>query len=214
MRLARSRMASLRAVPLLALALAAGCSVAPPRGLPEAPPEVLWEAHAGRLGALEAWAFNGRAALSGDEVPSRTVRIRWQQADGDFDIAFQSPIGQRLAELSGNTDGVTLRLPGETPVVAADSAELLEAALGWSAPVESLRYWVLGLPDPAAQGAPELDPWGRVTRLWQDDWIVEFAQYVDVGNLELPRRLTVSHPGLRIRLVIDRWDLGGRNGRV
>lgn len=204
----------MRAVPLLALALAAGCSVAPPREVPEAPAEMLWETRAGQIGALESWAFNGRAALSGDEVASRTVRIRWQQAGGDFAIAFQSPIGQRLAELSGDADGVTLRLPGEAPVVAADSSALLEAALGWYAPVESLRYWVLGLPDPAARGVPELDPWGRVTRLRQDGWIVDYAQYVDAGGFELPRRLTVSHPGLHIRLVIDRWDLGGGNGRI
>jgi outer membrane lipoprotein LolB len=198
---------------VLTALLAAGCSIAPPREPPDADAGELWLQRTQQLGHLAGWTFSGRAALSGDEVPSRTVRIHWRQENGAFDIAFQSLLGQRVAELSGDAGGVTLRMPGEEPVVAAGSRELLGAALGWSAPVESLRYWVLGLPDPAARGDPDLDPWGRAVRLRQDGWLVEFAQYVGVGALELPRRLTVTHPGLRIRLVIDQWDLGGAGER-
>lgn len=196
----------------LIVLLAGGCSVAP-KQMPDADSAELWQQRAPQLEALADWTFSGRAALSGAEVPSRTVRIRWRQTNDAFDIAFQSPIGQRVAELGGDGNGIELRLPGEPPVVAGDSRELLTTALGWSAPVESLRYWVLGLPDPDALGKPELDAWGRLARLWQDGWLVEYGQYAAVGALELPRRLTVTHPDLRIRLVIDRWELETGNGR-
>jgi outer membrane lipoprotein LolB len=197
---------------LLAALLAAACTVAPPREPPGVDPAALWPQRAQQLEALVDWTFSGRAALSGSEVPSRTVRIRWEQANSGFDIAFQSLLGQRVAELAGDPSGVVLRLPGEAPVTADSSRELLTAAIGWSAPVESLRYWVLGLPDPAARDDHELDPWGRLLRLQQDGWLVEYGQYVVVGAIELPRRVTLTHPEVRIRLVIDQWDLGRGNG--
>lgn len=212
MRRSRNPALALR-IALLAL-IVGGCSFAPQREAPEGDPQALWQARAATLQALDSWTFSGRAALSGDEVPSRTVRLRWLQHGEAFDIAFQSPIGQRLAELTGDAGGVTLRLPGEAPVAAAGSEALLEAELGWSAPVESLRYWVLGLPDPAAREAPELDPWGRIVRLRQGGWLVEYDRYFDLDGLELPRRLTVTHPGLRIRLVVDRWELEDDDDRA
>lgn len=197
----------------LAVLLAGGCSVAPPREPPGVDPAELWLQRAQQLEALGDWSFSGRAALSGTDVPARTIRIRWEQAQGGFNIAFQSLIGQRVAELSGDPSGVVLRLPGEEPVTATSSAELLNEAIGWSAPVESLRYWVLGLPDPLAHDEHELDLWGRLIYLQQDGWRIEYGQYVAVGAVELPRRVTATHPDLRIRLVIDRWELERGNGR-
>ncbi len=213
-RLLRASRVTCQALLALPVLFVAACSVTPPRAPPADVSEVLWRQHVEDLGALETWSFSGRAALSGDDVPSRTIRILWQQQSPQrYDIAFSSLIGQRVAELGSDPDGVELRLPGEPPVTAATSRDLLTAALGWSAPVESLRHWVIGLPDPEARAWRELDSWGRLGRLEQDGWHVEYMQYTEVGGLALPRRLTVTHPGIRIRLVIDRWVQGQADAR-
>ena len=192
---------------LLALLLGA-CSVTPTRELPDIAADELWSDRQQRLLALDTWGFRGRAAVSGSDVSSRTMRIHWAQGDETFDLAFMTLLGQRVAELNGEPGEVVLRMPGEEPVVAADSHELLTRVLGWSAPVESLRYWVLGLPHPLVNDeAGEIDAWGRMTQLQQGDWRVEFDRYIEIGVLDLPRRLTVVHPELRIRLIIDHWDI-------
>lgn len=187
--------------------LLGACSVTPTRELPDIPADELWSERQQRLLAMDAWEFRGRAAVSGRDVPSRTIRIHWAQGDDTFDLAFMTLLGQRVAEMSGEPGEVVLRMPGEEPIAAADSRELLTRVMGWSAPVESLRYWVLGLPHPLADDEVEIDAWGRMTQLQQGEWQVELDRYIEVGALDLPRRLIVVHPELRIRLIIDNWDI-------
>lgn len=190
-------------VGLLAL-LVGACAVAPPA--PDRDPDVMWSERQRHLQAMDSWAFSGRAAVSGDELPSRTLRVHWSQDHEAFDLAFMTLLGQRVAEMRGGPGEAELRLPGEPPMTAADPSRLLLTVLGWTAPVESLRYWVLGLPDPRSASEPgPLDAWGRLTALSQLGWLVEFDRYVEADTLALPRRLTVTHPELRIRLIIDQW---------
>lgn len=198
--------------PLLAgVLLLCSCTVAPPREPPQADADVLWRQRAAQLQALEQWSFNGRAAVSGPGIASRTVRVNWTVAGDAYELAFMSVLGQRVAELTGDADGASLRVPREEARSAGTPEELLDQALGWTAPVRGLRYWVLGLPAPAplfGREPAELDPWGRLVTLDQDGWHVEITRYIETGGLELPQRLTLTHPRLRIRLVIDEWDIG------
>ena len=197
--------------------LLVGCAAPTPREPPRVEAGVLWQQRAAQLQALDAWSFNGRAAVSGPGIASRTVRVSWSMAGDAYELAFMSVLGQRVAELSGGADGATLRLPREEPRSAGTPEELLDEALGWTAPVRGLRHWVLGLPAPSplfGREPAELDPWGRLLGLDQDGWRVEFDRYTEAGGLELPQRLTLSHPRLRIRLLIDEWKLehDGRRG--
>lgn len=201
--------------------LLCSCTVVPPREPPSAPAGELWQQRAPRLQALSDWSFNGRAAVDGPELPSRTVRINWSAAGAAYRLSFMSPLGQQVAELAGDAVVASLRVPGEETRSAASPEALLHDALGWSAPLRGLRYWVRGLPAPAAEPLTgddagsdvqgdirlDLDDWGRLTALAQDGWDVRIDRYTEVGNLELPRRLTLSREGLRIRLLIDEWRL-------
>lgn len=191
--------------------LLCSCAAVPPREPPAAEPGVLWQERAERLRALNDWSFNGRAALSGPDTGSRTVRVNWTMSGDEYHLAFMSILGQRVAELRGDAGGAELRLPNEEPRTAPRAEALLAEVLGWTAPVEALRYWVLGLPAPAplfGREPGELDPWGRLLALEQEGWRVEFGQYTEAGGLELPKRLALHHPRLRIRLVIDEWNPG------
>jgi outer membrane lipoprotein LolB len=118
-------------------------------------------------------------------------------------------LGQRVAELEGGPAGVTLRIPDQPPTRAPDSESLLASAFGWSAPLEGLRYWVMGLSQPFAP-EPEgvsLDARGRLLGLEQAGWRLDIAQYTSADGLELPKRLTLSHARARVRLIIDEWTI-------
>jgi outer membrane lipoprotein LolB len=120
-----------------------------------------------------------------------------------------SPFGQRMAWLQGDRSGVMLRLPDKEPLQAATAEELLAANFGWSAPVGALRYWVLGAPQPGREAETTLDDYGRLLRLRQDDWRIEFPQYVaSAAAGDLPRKLVLDGATLRIRLVVDAWYVG------
>ena len=82
------------------------------------------------------------------------------------------------------------------------------ARLGFDPPLSSLRYWVLGVPDPgqpatealdAEPAAPcGLDAGGLAHRL---------RSYTVSGGESLPARLTLQRDAVRVRLLVDDWRL-------
>ena len=87
----------------------------------------------------------------------------------------------------------------------ADPERDLRRRFGWQIPVASLRYWALGIPDPARPADTEFDESGMLTALSQGGWDVTIDQYRDGGGAPMPRRLAAMRDGTRVRLVIDRW---------
>jgi outer membrane lipoprotein LolB len=81
----------------------------------------------------------------------------------------------------------------------------LREMYGWTLPVTSLRYWALGLPDPASPAATELGEGGRLARLEQRDWTVSITDYREDAGQPMPRRMTAVNHDTRVRLVIDNW---------
>lgn len=183
--------------------------------MPEAPssqhidPDLAWSGRSVRLQEMQAWDFSGRISVSGPEG-SWNARIQWTQQGDAYDIYFMTPFGQRIARLEGGQTGVVLQLPDKEPLRAATAEELLATTFGWSAPVQALRYWVLGAPRPRQVAASRLDERGRLLRLEQDGWRIDYPQYTAVGGAmgDLPRRLTLEAPPLSIRLVVDSWGGG------
>ncbi len=195
-------------LPLLLLVLCS-CTVAPPRPVPDADSATLRAEREARVQAIGEWSFNGRVAVRGADVDPRSVRMHWEASGDRHRLGFMSPLGQRLAELEFDADGATLRLPKEEPRSAGSAEALLDEALGWTPPVRGLVYWVRGLAHPDEIPAQDVeDERGRLVLLEQDGWMVEFERWDEAAGVELPRRLTLSHPRLRVRLLVDGWSLG------
>jgi outer membrane lipoprotein LolB len=192
---------------VLAVTLVLGC--APLRQpAPAADPEQLWQARQEVLRESEAWRLKGRAVIDAiEEVWTGT--LHWRQQGEEFEIRWVAPLGQGSIELRGDPAQVTLRAPKEQPVTAASAENLLQLHVGWSLPVSGLRYWLLGLPAPELPVANlSLDSSGRVLRLSQGGWQIRYLEYSSVKKYDLPGKLFFDNPRLRLRLVIDRWELG------
>jgi outer membrane lipoprotein LolB len=193
---------------LLPLLVVSCASVPDGPSLPHADTDTAWSARRAALEGMRAWDFSGRISVSGPEG-SWNARIRWTQRGDAYDIDFMSLFGQRVARMESSGGAVALQLPNEEPLRAATAGELLAASFGWSAPVDALRYWVLGTPQPRHEATTWLDGRGRLSRLEQEGWRIEYPQYIGVGGAagDLPRKLTLEGASLSIRLVIDDWYL-------
>ena len=88
-----------------------------------------------------------------------------------------------------------------------DPELLLLRQTGWRVPVRALRYWVLGLPAPGPVKGRSLDRYGRLAKLSQSGWEIEFRDYQRSGSLELPVRIFVTNHRARVRLAIGHWEL-------
>lgn len=184
----------------------AGCATTPkPPALSQ--PELAWQARQALLREQQDWRFRGRIAIRRGEEGWQ-AGLSWRQHRQRFDIQVLDPLGRKVAQLDGDGDRVTLTTSQGERARAADPERLMERVLGWSLPVSGLRYWVLGVPDPEGSTPQlELDAAGRLSRLTQDGWAVEYRRYEPHTDMDLPAKLVLSRSDLRVRLVVKDWQL-------
>ena len=165
--------------------------------------DAAWEQRQQVLEQIDRFTLNARVASGG--VFGIKGNLIWNQRPDDFDMAVSGPFGIGAVSLSGTPQEVTVRSKSGTSVTP-DPEAYLKDRLGWTFPVEGLRYWVLGLPSPFTDAEIEVDPAGRLIGLWQDEWALEFTEYQQAGRLELPRKFLAENPEVKIKVVIDEWS--------
>ncbi|ADZ92187.1 lipoprotein insertase outer membrane protein LolB [Marinomonas mediterranea] len=157
---------------------------------------------------ISAWDTQGRVGIrTKDDAISGN--FNWHHTNEAFELNIVGPFGQGSTELSKTKDGiVTLKNSDQT--VTGDNAErLLFSQLGWRFPVAQVKYWIRGLPYPFSEARIENQP-DNITlpkRIEQDGWEVSYNSYMDVNNLELPRKIQVSKPPYRVNLIITNWTV-------
>ncbi len=176
---------------LLALALG-GCAAIPP-----APPAALES-------PLRAnWTLQGRIGVQSGEQ-SLSGQIHWQHRVESDEVLMTSPLGQGVARIVRDAEGVALEVPNQPTRRAPDAESLTREALGYALPVAGLTWWVQGHPDPGSAFESTQDAGGRIAQLRQHGWVIDYLQYAADAR---PRRMVVTREGLQIRLVADSWIL-------
>ena len=188
---------------LLALASVAGCVTTRPAT--DLPVIDSWESRTEVLGNVQEWEFRGRVAVkAGDE--GFNGKFDWTQ-DGDvFKATVGGPLGVGTVRISGNGRSMVLTDKNGERTELEDAERELQWRYGWTIPVASLRYWALGIPDPAFPAVTEVDDAGLLTHLEQSGWSVDITRYREGGGQQMPRILTATNPDTRVRMVIDRWS--------
>jgi len=181
-----------------------GCATAPQLSLV---PQFDWSERQQQLAHIQRWSFSGRVAIKGANNESWSASLRWQQDGDSYDIQLSGAFGQGAARLFGY-DGYAVIEMAEHSALTANSAEaLMQQQLGWYMPVQGLKYWLLGMPEPDSVSQHTFNEVGRLRSLQQSGWRVSYRDYLNVGGLELPRKLELENSRLRARLVIDGWQL-------
>jgi outer membrane lipoprotein LolB len=200
------------ALPLSVLALLGGCvgTVRPPPAATVAVPP-LTERRAA-LQAVQSFQLEGRlaAAVDGEGF---NANLGWTQRGDRSELDLRAPLGFGAARVVRDAGQLTLEASRGERFNGPLASEQLAQRLGFEPPLGSLRWWVLGMPDPAGpEGTASLSPDGQsVLALDQNGWHVDYSEYARYGSTPLtawlPRRLTLSREGVRLRLVVDRWQV-------
>jgi len=179
----------------------AGCAARQGTALPDLSD---WQTRRDFLAASDEWEFAGRIGVSaGDE--GFNGQLWWRQDGVVYRARIGGPLGVGTVFINGDNREVTIT-DGEGVVTEmADAEAELRARYGWTIPVASLRFWALGIPDPAVPAATGFDAAGRLTALEQNGWQVDITEYRESAGQPMPRRLTAVNNDVRVRLVIDSW---------
>jgi outer membrane lipoprotein LolB len=189
-------------VVLAAAALLSACATQPPSE--DLPDISTWDARRDVLSNLESWAFNGRIAVR-NSVDGFNGKLRYRQEAGDFEAVMSGPLGIGTVVLEG--EGDELRFTDKHGQVTRfeDPEADLARRYGWQVPLDSLRFWALGIPDPSQPATTSLNDAGRLDTLEQGGWSVVVSRYREAAGQVMPGRLTAKNGATRVTLVIDRW---------
>ena len=158
--------------------------------------------------AFSAWQFNGRVSLTRGEEGWH-ASLHWQEQAERYFLKVSGPLGQGGFQLSGDDREVELVDADGQRYTARDADELMRAVTGWQLPVMGLRYWIRGLPAPeGGESQASRDESGRLTRLTQSGWTINYNRYQMVGSVSLPDKLQLLRDDISVRIVVDKWELG------
>lgn len=190
-----------RAVLVLAAAILNGCQTGPP-AVPGPTASVIagdWPA---------TWTAAGRLAVR-DTGGGFSARFQWNETPALSLIDVHGPLGIGAVRVSCTADAIQIDNGHDTQTIPAPF-DTLEAALserlGAALPLRTLRYWLLGRPDPASAAEA-----GEAGHFVQYGWAVNAQPLgpAPAGGHALPRELTVERAPTRIRIVVERWSLDG-----
>ncbi|TAK60421.1 MAG: outer membrane lipoprotein LolB [Methylobacter sp.] len=150
---------------------------------------------------LDHWSFEGRLALTGQN-DSWSANISWEHSPESERIRLSGPMGQGAVVISLTGNVVTIDRGGDDVQSSTQPEEFINQQLGMFVPVHSLRYWVVGLPEPS----------NSYTDIGvgfnQSGWLSEYKQMQLVNNDgAMPHKMTVMNNQVKLKLIIDRWVL-------
>jgi outer membrane lipoprotein LolB len=186
---------------VLILAVTAGCVTAPRKPAALAP----WPQRRAQLQSLDPFELAGRVAVAAG-TEGFTAHLDWAQRGARSTVDLNGPLG--IGGVHVVADGQTLDVDtsqGKT-LTSGEARTELASKLGFDPPLGSLRYWVLGVPDPASPAAETVGANQRLASLQQDGWQIDYSAYTAAGGDSLPQRMVLRRGDVRVRLIVDRWQ--------
>ena len=154
----------------------------------------------------ETFNLTGRISIQ-DEQQRVSGGIRWQHSKTTDEVLLLSPLGQVMAQILRDHEGVRLTTSKQQVYFAADVESLTEDVLGWRIPLAGLQFWAQGTHSPLTLAMKDLDENDRVVAIHQDGWVISYLSYTELSTQkQRPRVLTLNYEALKIRLVIDNWE--------
>jgi outer membrane lipoprotein LolB len=197
-RIAQSRRVR-RLIASACVLLLAACASTP--RAPLTPPGA-WDERVAVLQALPQWQLDGRTAVAVG-TQGWQASLNWHEQGETADVHLSGPLGVGALVLKRTAAGVSLNGAAPSPDVVAQ----LEARLGFALPLDRLRFWLLGVPDPGSAFELSRNPQDRAAHLAQDGWSIDYESYLPVAGDVLPGRLVLSREGVRVRIAVDHWTV-------
>jgi outer membrane lipoprotein LolB len=154
------------------------------------------------------WALAGRLAISKDN-DGGSGELGWRQGESHASLDFVGTLGRGSWRLDIAPGLAELKTADGGRYSGVSVEQLLSHHFDRELPVTALRFWVRGEPSPDSDYQTQRDSRGQLTSLQQSGWQIRFDGVHRVGDRDLPRRITATRGGDRVRLVIREWLVRG-----
>jgi outer membrane lipoprotein LolB len=197
----------------------AGCAgVRQPSSTAPTAPKQTWEGryhgfvnHYVQVNNIQSWTIKGSTSIQHDNK-TEIASLTWTQQFAQYNISLFGPLSLGRVTISGAPGMVTLTQSNKPTVSATSPEQLMQKQLGWHLPIANFYYWVRGIAAPTggvAGGARVLqDPQNHALQIVQQGWKIQYADYMTVQGVDLPRKIDMTNSRLHIRVVIRSWVIG------
>jgi len=195
---------------LLSIVMAVGlaaCQTFPQPIAPNAAPDQVlagWPARRAQLQSRGQFSAQGRiGVVAGSD--GFNGRVRWLQEGERSTVSLDGPLGVAGVRIVNETGVLTVTTPSGEALDSQAAHDELVRLMGVEPPLNSLRYWVQGVPDPGGPSTETPDAQGYLGTLEQSGWTVTYGAYMQTEGGALPQKLTVERGSVRVKLIIDAW---------
>jgi outer membrane lipoprotein LolB len=197
---------------LLSTLLLTACASRPleplPEGLTDQPPPG-WTQRQQQRSELQHWQLQGKLAVRQESGSGSAIINRWTQHLESYDLSLSSAfLGMGRTRLMGTPGFLELTLPDGETYSSSDPARLISAATGWQLPIDSLVWWIRGLPSPEGDFRLLFDDSDSLTVIRQQGWEIRYDRwrnFID-GYPELPARITAVKKDKQVRVAVTGWQ--------
>ncbi len=183
-----------------------GCETTPKRQASSLAPAD-WQERKQQLTVFDHWNLQGKLAVRQGNRSDSLVINQWTQSETEFKIHVSSALlGLGATQIEGTPDFIELHQPDEAPLYSDSPEQLLQEALGWSLPLQSLAYWIKGIPSPEFPADIQFDAQGQPYILNQSDWQIELDRFLPFGTIMLPHKITLTKDDVRLKVIVTQWS--------
>jgi outer membrane lipoprotein LolB len=183
---------------LLCCCAALSACVTPRR--PASASSLPWDERVRVLQRDSSWQMDGRAAVAVGKQGWQ-ASLDWSQSGAISVVHLAGPFGVGALVLKNSPEGLSLNGSPPSDAVLAD----VQQRLGFELPLEELRFWLLGVPNPAEPFELTRNAQDRALELTQAGWTLDYDRYLEVAGQLLPRHLVMSREAVRVKIAVDHW---------
>jgi outer membrane lipoprotein LolB len=160
------------------------------------------------LYALKVWRMEGRIGVQTAE-DAWQANLYWEHEPDQDRLRVSGPLSQGMISIVLQKDLIYVNEGHGTPRLSHDPEAMLKQRLGFAVPLSSLRYWVLGLPDPKQAHTPVPGDGGSSGGFRQSGWTVRMDRYGEAEGRSVPQKLRVQGNGVKLKIIADSWEIKG-----
>ena len=151
------------------------------------------------------WTISARIAVSKGS-DGGAGELEWRQDGGAYSFTVRAPVTGKTWKLSGDADHAVLEGVDPQALAGNDPERLLRDRLGWDVPLKDLAAWVRGLRAPGMPATVQYDVQDRPAVIEQAGWKIEYRDWFDDRNPQMPRKVFASRGDARVRVAIGQWS--------
>ncbi|MED6341143.1 MAG: outer membrane lipoprotein LolB [Pseudomonadota bacterium] len=141
------------------------------------------------------------------------LQFSWQQNQDDYVIDVWGAFGQGRTQLRGTGKKMQV-LRGQKVIVAGPPELVMQQQLGWSMPVEAMRYWILGQPQPNIRFADyAIDEAQSSVRFRQSSWAVSVVLVNGANTARQdpqPEQVELIRDDVAVRVKVSKYSRNTR----